>query len=79
MSLKQRHFKRRLAYSTISNLSYILFAAVLMTGDALAAAFLHLITHSVVKIMAFFAAGAVLHYAHREYVDELEGLARHMR
>lgn len=64
----------RLAYSTISNLSYILFAAVLMTGDALAAAFLHLITHSVVKIMAFFAAGAVLHYAHREYVDELEGL-----
>ena len=77
-SLKQRHFKRRLAYSTISNLSYILFAAVLMTGDALAAAFLHLITHSVVKIMAFFAAGAVLHYAHREYVDELEGLARHM-
>lgn len=78
MSLKQRHFKRRLAYSTISNLSYILFAAVLMTGDALAAAFLHLITHSVVKIMAFFAAGAVLHYAHREYVDELEGLARHM-
>lgn len=78
MSLKQRHFKRRLAYSTISNLSYILFAAALMTGDALAAAFLHLITHSVVKIMAFFAAGAVLHYAHREYVDELEGLARHM-
>ena len=78
MSLKQRHFKRRLAYSTISNLSYILFAAVLMTDDALAAAFLHLITHSVVKIMAFFAAGAVLHYAHREYVDELEGLARHM-
>lgn len=32
MSLKQRHFKRRLAYSTISNLSYILFAAVLMTA-----------------------------------------------
>ena len=78
MSLKQRHFKLRLAYSTVSNLSYILFAAALMTTQALAASFLHLIVHSVVKIMAFFTAGAVLHYAHREYVPQLEGLGRYM-
>ena len=78
MSVKQRHFKRRLAYSTVSNLSYILFAAALMTTQALAASFLHLIVHSVVKIMAFFTAGAVLHYAHREYVPQLEGLGRYM-
>ena len=39
MSLKQRHFKLRLAYSTVSNLSYILFAAALMTTQALAASF----------------------------------------
>ena len=65
MSLKQRHFKLRLAYSTVSNLSYILFAAALMTTQALAVSFLHLIVHSVVKIMAFFTAGAVLHYAPR--------------
>ena len=32
MALKQRHFKRRLAYSTVSNLSYILFAAAVMTA-----------------------------------------------
>ena len=78
MSVKQRHFKRRLAYSTVSNLSYILFAACIMTAEGLVAAFLHLIFHSVVKIMAFFTAGSVLHYAHREYVDELEGLGKHM-
>ena len=60
MSVKQRHFKRRLAYSTVSNLSYILFAATIMTLPALTAAFLHLIVHSVVKILAFFTAGAVL-------------------
>ena len=78
MSLKQRHFKRRLAYSTVSNLSYILFAATIMSGEALVASFLHLIFHSVVKIMAFFTAGAVLHYAKREYVEELDGLGRHM-
>ena len=69
---------QQLAYSTVSNLSYILFAAALMTTQALAASFLHLIVHSVVKIMAFFTAGAVLHYAHREYVPQLEGLARYM-
>ena len=75
MSIKQRHFKRRLAYSTISNLSYILFAVALMTTQALLAAWLHLLFHSVIKILAFFAAGAVLHYAKREYVHHLEGLA----
>lgn len=78
MSLKQQHFKRRLAYSTVSNLSYILFAISIMTTEALTASFLHLIYHSVVKIMAFFAAGAVLHYGEREYVDELEGLGKYM-
>ena len=78
MSVKQRHFKRRLAYSTVSNLSYILFAATIMTLPALTAAFLHLIVHSVVKILAFFTAGAVLHYSHREYVHQLEGLGKRM-
>ena len=78
MSLKRRHFKKRLAYSTISNLSYILFSVSLMTPAGLAAAFLHMIVHSVIKIMAFFTAGSVLHYSHREYIDELEGLGRQM-
>jgi len=78
MALKQQHFKRRLAYSTVANLSYILFAVSMMTTEALTAAFLHLLYHSVVKIMAFFAAGAVLHYGEREYVDELEGIGKYM-
>ena len=74
MSVKQRHFKRRLAYSTVSNLSYILFAATIMTLPALTA--LPAPHRSpVVKILAFFTAGAVLHYSHREYVHQLEGWA----
>ena len=52
--------------------------ARLMTLPALTAAFLHLIVHSVVKILAFFTAGAVLHYSHREYVHQLEGLGKRM-
>ena len=77
-ALRQKHFKRRLAYSTVSNLSYIVFAVTLMTPAGLLAAFVHLFFHSVIKIGAFFAAGAVLHYGDREYVPQLEGLGRKM-
>ena len=77
-ALRQKHFKRRLAYSTVSNLSYIAFAVTIMTPAALLAAFCHLVFHSIIKICAFFAAGAVLHYSNREYVPQLEGLGRKM-
>lgn len=77
-ALKQKHFKRRLAYSTVSNLSYIGFATTLMTPAGLVAAFCHMIFHSVIKICAFFAAGSVLHNSEREYIPQLEGIGRKM-
>lgn len=77
-ALKQTHLKRRLAYSTISNLSYILFAAALMTDAGLVASFAHLISHSLVKIAAFFAAGEILHRTGKEYISDLDGLGRRM-
>ena len=77
-ALREPHFKRRMAYSTISNLSYILFAVSLMTPLGLTAAFLHFIFHSIIKIDAFFATGAVRHYTDRKWVTETEGLGRHM-
>ncbi len=77
-ALRQVHFKRRLAFSTVANLSYITFAVTLMTPAGLVAAFCHMIFHSVIKIGAFFSAGAVLHNTGKEYVLELEGLGRKM-
>jgi len=77
-AMREPHFKRRMAYSTISNLSYILFAATIMTPAGLVAAFLHFLFHSVAKILAFFATGAVRHYALRTFVAETEGLGRYM-
>lgn len=77
-ALRQKHFKRRLAYSTVSNLSYIGFAATLMTPAGLIAAFCHMIFHSVIKIGAFFAAGSVLHNSGREFVPQLEGIGKKM-
>ncbi len=78
MSVKQRHFKRRLAYSTgVEPVAHPLCRHHYDPSGA-DGAFLHLIVHSVVKILAFFTAGAVLHYSHREYVHQLEGLGKRM-
>lgn len=77
-AVKETHFKRRLAYSTISNLSYILFGVVIMTPAGLAGALCHMVFHAVMKICSFFCAGAVMHQTGKTYVYELNGLGRKM-
>ena len=72
------HFKRRLAYSTISNLSYILLGFAILSPMGLTGGILHMIFHAVIKISLFFCAGAVLVKGKKEYVYELEGLNRKM-
>ncbi|MEG1743676.1 MAG: proton-conducting transporter membrane subunit, partial [Clostridia bacterium] len=78
MSVKERHFKRRLAYSTISNLSYVLFGALLMTTAGFAAALLHMLFHAIIKICAFFCTGNVKYMTEREYCFQLDGLGKKM-
>ncbi|MGM9536801.1 MAG: complex I subunit 5 family protein [Candidatus Onthomonas sp.] len=78
MSWRLQHLKRRLAYSTVSNLSYILLGASVMTGAGLGAALLHMAAHSVFKIILFFCAGAILCQTKREYIFQLPGLGRRM-
>ncbi len=78
MAVKEVHFKRRLAYSTVSNLSYILLAASAMTRLGLMAAMAHMIYHAVMKCCAFFCAGAVMHQAKKNYIYELDGIGRKM-
>ena len=77
-AVKETHIKRRLAYSTISNLSYILFGAVLMTPLGMAGALCHMVFHAFMKICSFFCAGAVMHQTGKSYVHELDGMGRKM-
>ncbi|MCR4738908.1 MAG: proton-conducting membrane transporter [Lachnospiraceae bacterium] len=74
MAVKETHFKRRLAYSTISNLSYILFSATIMTPLGLIGAVMHLVIHAIIKICSFFCAGAVIHRTGKNYIHELDGM-----
>lgn len=77
-AVKEPHFKRRLAYSTVSNLSYIVFAASLMTSLGLYAAMSHIIAHAFIKIVLFYCAGAILHMSGLEYVRDMNGIGRKM-
>ena len=78
LAVKQRHFKRRLAFSTISNLSYMLFGILLMTPEGLEAGLLHMVFHGVIKITLFMCAGAFMHETMHSYVYEINGVGRKM-
>lgn len=77
-AVRERHFKRRLAWSTVSNLSYILFGCLIMSPMGMVGALSHMLFHGVMKICSFFCAGAVIAYTHKEYVYELDGMGRRM-
>ena len=78
-AVKEQHCKRRLAYSTVSNLSYILFAASLMTEAGMTAAFAHMLGHGLMKITLFYCIGAVNVKAKKYYVWEMDGMGRRMK
>lgn len=77
-AVKETHLKRRLAYSTISNLSYILFGVTIMTPLGMVGALTHLVFHAVMKISSFFCAGAIMHQTDKHYVHELDGMGYKM-
>ena len=78
VALRQDNLKRRLAYSTISQLSYVVLGAVLANAAGIAGAAVHIATHAVGKITLFFCAGAILVATHKTRVSELDGLGRQM-
>ncbi len=77
-AVKEQHLKRRLAYSTSSNLSYILFGALIMTPAGLVGSFSHMLFHAVMKITLFFAVGAILCKTKKEYIYEIDGIGKQM-
>ncbi|MGE4111744.1 MAG: proton-conducting transporter membrane subunit, partial [Burkholderiales bacterium] len=78
VALRADNLKRRLAYSTISQLSYVVLAAALLTPLSVIGAALHIVTHAVSKITLFFAAGSIYTAAHKTRVSELDGIAKRM-
>lgn len=73
-AVKEAHIKRRLAYSTVSNLSYIIFGVTIMTPMGLVGALCHLVCHAVMKICSFMCAGAFMHQTGKKYIFDMDGL-----
>lgn len=78
VAMTRDNLKERLAYSTISQLSYIVLGALMVNQAALVGATLHIAMHAFAKITLFFAAGAILVATHKTRVSELNGLAKSM-
>jgi multicomponent Na+:H+ antiporter subunit D len=77
-ALAMENLKARLAYSTISQLSYITLGAALATSSAVLGAGMHIAMHAVGKITLFFCAGAIYVTAHKTEISQLDGLGRRM-
>lgn len=78
MALREKHFKRRLAFSTMSNLSYMLFGIMLMTPAGLAGGTSHMLFHGIIKMSLFLCAGAFMHVTGNSYIFELNGVGKRM-
>jgi multicomponent Na+:H+ antiporter subunit D len=78
LALRHDNLKRRLAYSTISHLSYIVLGVALLGPIALVGALLHIVGHGVTKITLFFVAGAINAHTHKENVSQLDGIGWQM-
>jgi multicomponent Na+:H+ antiporter subunit D len=78
VALRQDNLKKMLAYSTISQLSYMILAALLLSPKAIMAAAFTMTVHSFAKITLFFAAGSIETSAHKNKISQLNGVGRKM-
>jgi multicomponent Na+:H+ antiporter subunit D len=77
-AISQDNLKRRLAYSTISQLSYIILGAALLTPDSMQGAMLHIPFHGYMKITLFLCAGAILVATGKTKISEMAGIGKRM-
>ena len=78
VAMTKDNLKARLAYSTISQLSYITLGAALATTQGILGGSLHIVMHAVGKITLFFCAGAIYVAAHETDISQMRGIGRRM-
>lgn len=78
IALSKDNLKARLAYSTVSQLSYIILGVALLTPSGIEGGLIHIVNHAFSKITLFFCAGAIYVAAHKKYISEMEGLGKTM-
>lgn len=78
MAYREKILKKRLAYSTVSNVSYIMLGLAALTAEGLTGALVHVAAHALAKNALFLAAGAIIYKTGYTKVDELRGISKKM-
>jgi multicomponent Na+:H+ antiporter subunit D len=78
LAFAQDNLKRRLAYSTVGHLSYIVLGVAMLTPLGMQGGIMHIAAHATMKITLFFCAGAIYVNLHKENISELNGIAKVM-
>ena len=78
LAYREPLLKKRLAYSTVSQVSYVLFGLACMNPVAFCGAILHVVAHSTIKNGLFLCAGAIIHQTGKTYVRDLRGIGKQM-
>lgn len=78
LAFREKQLKRRLAYSTVSQVSYVLFGLLLLTPAGVQAAMTQMVFHAIAKDTLFLAAGAIIFATNCTRVDQLQGIGKRM-
>lgn len=78
MAWSCKDIKKRLAYSSVSQISYILLGLFMFNETALAGSLIHVLAHMCIKVTLFLVAGAMIYKTHKRNVDELIGIGKIM-
>ncbi|AEH37634.1 proton-conducting transporter transmembrane domain-containing protein [Halopiger xanaduensis] len=78
IAMRKDHLKRRLAYSTTAQLSYIVLGLSLLHPYAIVGALFHIPAHAFAKLTLFFCAGAIHVETHTDYISEMAGIGKRM-
>ncbi|MCM1083133.1 MAG: proton-conducting membrane transporter [Clostridium sp.] len=78
LAYREKIFKKRLAYSTVSQMNYIMFGLSLLNEAGVMGSLIHVIMHAMVKITLFLVAGNIIHQTGKKLVDEFDGLGKYM-
>ena len=78
IALTKTNLKARLAYSTVSQLAYVILAMALATPAAMVAGALHMASHALAKVSLFMCAGAIHTASHKDEIPDMAGLGRAM-
>ena len=78
LAYREKMLKKRFAYSTVSQVSYILFGLALLTPQAMTGSLLHAVFHACIKSCLFLSAGAIIYKTGKTKVAQLTGIGKQM-